>query len=51
VRPVSSREALTFNASWKIPSVVVFQLKAANNQLDSEWKNKLDTSILYMDTK
>ncbi|KAB5583054.1 ubiquitin carboxyl-terminal hydrolase-domain-containing protein [Coniochaeta sp. 2T2.1] len=49
VRPVSAAEALTFNASWKIPSVLVFQLKTANNRHSTEWIDKLDTSILFTD--
>ncbi|KAJ3497164.1 hypothetical protein NLG97_g2114 [Lecanicillium saksenae] len=49
VRSVSTEEALTFNPSWKVPSVIAFQVKDANNKLDSTWKEKLDTSILYQD--
>ncbi|KAL2021290.1 hypothetical protein VTK56DRAFT_7369 [Thermocarpiscus australiensis] len=50
VRPVSTAEALTFNAAWKTPAVVLFQLKAANNKHNMDWKTKLDTSILYKDS-
>ncbi|PNY28099.1 PAB-dependent poly(A)-specific ribonuclease subunit PAN2 [Tolypocladium capitatum] len=49
VRSVSTEEALTFNTTWKVPSVVAFQVKHANNKIDNEWKNHLDTSILYQD--
>ncbi|KAL2131448.1 hypothetical protein VTI74DRAFT_5096 [Chaetomium olivicolor] len=49
VRPVSSAEALTFNATWKTPAVLLFQMKAANNTSNMDWKTKLDTSILYQD--
>ncbi|KAG6034725.1 poly(A)-specific ribonuclease [Claviceps citrina] len=49
VRSVSSEEALTFNTSWKVPSVVAFQVKEANNKIDTTWKEHLDTSILYHD--
>ncbi|KFG80129.1 PAB-dependent poly(A)-specific ribonuclease subunit PAN2 [Metarhizium anisopliae] len=49
VRSVSTDEALTFNTSWKVPSVVAFQIKEANNKIDSTWKHQLDTSILYHD--
>ncbi|QPG94530.1 poly(A)-specific ribonuclease [Epichloe festucae Fl1] len=49
VRSVSTEEALTFNTSWKVPSVVAFQLKEANNKIDTTWKEQLDTSILYHD--
>ena len=51
VRPVSASEALTFNMNWKIPSVVMYQLKVANNRFSNEWKEKLDTSILFTDLK
>jgi PAB-dependent poly(A)-specific ribonuclease subunit 2 len=49
VRPISTAEALTFNAAWKLPAVLLFQVKAANNKTNMDWKTKLDTSILYKD--
>ncbi|OAR02912.1 hypothetical protein LLEC1_04548, partial [Akanthomyces lecanii] len=49
VRSVSTEEALTFNPSWKVPSVISFQVKNANNKIDSTWKDQLDTSVLYQD--
>ncbi|PHH70824.1 hypothetical protein CDD80_5705 [Ophiocordyceps camponoti-rufipedis] len=49
VRSISREEALTFNQSWKTPSVVAFQVKHANNKMDTGWKDHLDTSILYHD--
>ncbi|KAH8713936.1 PAN2-PAN3 deadenylation complex catalytic subunit PAN2 [Beauveria bassiana] len=49
VRSVSTEEALTFNPSWKVPSVIAFQVKDANNKLDSTWRDQLDTSVLYQD--
>jgi PAB-dependent poly(A)-specific ribonuclease subunit 2 len=51
VRSVSTEEALTFNTSWKVPSVVCFQVREANNKIDSTWKEQLDTTILYHDLK
>lgn len=51
VVPVAREEALTFNASWKLPSVLTFQLKDANNKIDNSWKDTLDTSLLYYDMK
>ncbi|KAK4229481.1 PAB-dependent poly(A)-specific ribonuclease subunit PAN2 [Podospora fimiseda] len=50
VRPVSTEEALTFNAEWKMPSVIMYQIKAAcgRGQNDS-WRRGLDTSILFRD--
>ncbi|KAI8674835.1 PAN2-PAN3 deadenylation complex catalytic subunit PAN2 [Fusarium keratoplasticum] len=49
VRSVSTEEALTFNTSWKVPSVVAYQVKEANNKIDMSWKKNIDTSILYQD--
>lgn len=49
VRQTSPGEALTFNTNWKTPSVVLFQLKSFNNKIDTEWKSRIDTSVLYID--
>ncbi|KLP05100.1 Uncharacterized protein Y057_4476 [Fusarium fujikuroi] len=49
VRSVSTEEALAFNTSWKVPSVIAYQIKDENNKIDTEWKNNIDTSILYQD--
>jgi PAB-dependent poly(A)-specific ribonuclease subunit 2 len=46
---VSRDEALSFNTTWKYPSVLAYQVKAANNKIDTEWKKNIDTSILYQD--
>lgn len=34
-----------------MPSMLVYQLKTANNKLDSEWVKNIDTSVLHMDFK
>ncbi|KAF2706246.1 PAB-dependent poly(A)-specific ribonuclease-like protein subunit pan2 [Pleomassaria siparia CBS 279.74] len=47
VRPIPKEEALRFEPSWKLPSVLTFQLKAARNSIDDSWKDTLDTQILY----
>ncbi|KAI8935577.1 poly(A)-specific ribonuclease [Plenodomus lindquistii] len=47
VRPIPREEALRFEPSWKLPSVLNFQLKSARNKIDDSWKQSLDTSILY----
>jgi PAB-dependent poly(A)-specific ribonuclease subunit 2 len=47
VRPIPKEEALRFEPSWKLPSVLTFQLKSARNKIDDSWKENLDTSILY----
>ncbi|TVY87329.1 PAN2-PAN3 deadenylation complex catalytic subunit, partial [Lachnellula willkommii] len=49
VRPVQAKEALTFNTSWKVPSVIAYQAKQFNNRIDNSWKQNLDTSLLYLD--
>ncbi|KAI3321081.1 PAB-dependent poly(A)-specific ribonuclease subunit PAN2 [Xylariaceae sp. AK1471] len=49
VKPVPTKEALTFNTSWKTPSVITYQVKSANNRLDSSWKQNLDARLLYLD--
>ncbi len=51
VRPVTRDDALTFNTTWKLPSVIAYQVKAANNHIDDSWKKNLDTSLLYLDDK
>lgn len=47
VRPIPKEEALRFEPSWKLPSVLTFELKAARHKIDDSWKDNLDTSILY----
>uniref|UniRef100_UPI00046208E1 PAB-DEPENDENT POLY(A)-SPECIFIC RIBONUCLEASE SUBUNIT PAN2 n=1 Tax=Neurospora crassa TaxID=5141 RepID=UPI00046208E1 len=49
VRGISKVEALTFNAAWKMPVVVMFQVKAANHRFNMDWKTRLDTSVLFRD--
>lgn len=51
VKPVSAAEALAFNTRWKMPSMLVYQLKTANNQLDTDWVKNIDTSVLHIDFK
>ncbi|KAF2203610.1 PAB-dependent poly(A)-specific ribonuclease subunit PAN2 [Delitschia confertaspora ATCC 74209] len=47
VRPIPKEEALRFDPSWKLPSVLTYQVKAARHQIDDSWKDHLDTQILY----
>ena len=47
VRPVSSQEALQFDARWKLPSIITYQAKQMCNYVDDSWKSHLDTSILF----
>ncbi|KKA29873.1 hypothetical protein TD95_004947 [Thielaviopsis punctulata] len=46
VQPIPTEEAMNF-ASWRIPSVIAYQVKKANNTIDHTWKQHLDTRILY----
>lgn len=34
-------------SSWRMPSVIAYQVKKANNTIDHTWKQHLDTRILY----
>jgi PAB-dependent poly(A)-specific ribonuclease subunit 2 len=47
VRPISKGEALRFEPSWKLPSVLAFQLKQTRHSIDDSWKEHLDTQLLY----
>lgn len=47
VTPVEAREALHFNHSWKMPSVVSYQVKTAHGAVDESWKENLDTMLLF----
>lgn len=48
VQPVDPREALDFSKSWKLPSVLAYQLQSAHGMFDDSWKATLDTSLLYL---
>ena len=47
VTPVDSGEALHFNQSWKMPSVLAYQVKTAHRAIDGSWKESLDTTLLF----
>lgn len=47
VRPIPKEEALRFEPSWKLPSVLAFQRKQARHLIDDSWKENLDTDILF----
>lgn len=47
VRKLSKDEGLTYPPSWKVPTVIAYQITAARGQVDSTWKENLDTSLLY----
>ncbi|KAF2874290.1 ubiquitin carboxyl-terminal hydrolase-domain-containing protein [Massariosphaeria phaeospora] len=47
VRPITKEEAFRFDPTWKLPSVLTFQSKAARHKIDDAWKASLDTQIIY----
>lgn len=47
VTEVTKEEALKFTDTWKIPSVVAYQVKSARHKVDDTWKEKLDTTLLF----
>lgn len=49
VRRVTSDEALRFDPTWKLPSILTYQIKSARHVIDDSWKDKLDASLLYHD--
>ena len=38
-----------FGDAWKSPTVLVFQVKTANNRIDTEWKQHIEPSALFHD--
>lgn len=47
VSPVPIEEALHFNKSWKMPSVVCYQVKSGHGRMDDTWLQHLDTQLLF----
>jgi len=47
VRKIPDEEALRFDTSWKLPSVVTYQVKHARHSIDDSWKDNLDTALLF----
>ena len=47
VRPVTAQEALYFDARWKLPSVISYQIKGMSHRVDDSWRSQIDTSILF----
>jgi PAB-dependent poly(A)-specific ribonuclease subunit 2 len=46
VHPTSDEE-LRFDPSWKMPSVLAYQLRSARHEIDNSWLDNLDMSLLY----
>jgi len=49
VSPIDPREALHFNKSWKLPSIVTYQVKSAHGKVDETWRETMDTTLLYQE--
>lgn len=47
VHEVPEDEALQFDPSWKLPTVLMYQVKSARHTIDDSWKEKLSTELLY----
>lgn len=47
VSPVETREAQSFERSWKLPCIVAYQVKSAHGKIDDRWKESIDTSLLH----
>jgi len=47
VRKAPDEEALRFDPTWKLPSVLTYQVKSARHRIDDTWKDNLDTTLLY----
>jgi PAB-dependent poly(A)-specific ribonuclease subunit 2 len=47
VRQTGKEDALRFDQTWKLPSVLAYQLKSHSHVINDSWKLHLDTSLLY----
>jgi PAB-dependent poly(A)-specific ribonuclease subunit 2 len=47
VRKVGAEDGLGFDARWKLPAIVTYQVKTMSHDIDSSWKSKIDTRVLY----
>ncbi|KAL2354819.1 PAB-dependent poly(A)-specific ribonuclease subunit PAN2 [Cryomyces antarcticus] len=47
VRATTQEEALRFEPSWKLPSILTYQVKTHSHNIDDSWKENLDPSLLY----
>ncbi len=49
VRKIQKTDALHFPPTWKLPSILAYQIASASHTVDSSWKDNLDTTLLYYD--
>lgn len=47
VREIPTAEALQFAPSWKMPVILMYQLKASRHAIDDSWKDCLALECLY----
>ncbi|GAB7329119.1 hypothetical protein MBLNU13_g00950t2 [Cladosporium sp. NU13] len=47
VRKVGAEDGLGFDARWKLPAVVTYQVKSMSHAIDNSWKSHIDTRVLY----
>ncbi|MCJ1461594.1 poly(A)-specific ribonuclease [Pseudocyphellaria aurata] len=47
VRETPTADALHFEPSWKMPVILIYQIKSARHAIDDGWKSCLDTRCLY----
>lgn len=47
VSPIESREATSFDRSWKMPCVLAYQVKSAHGKIDIKWQDSMDVSLLH----
>ena len=47
VRQTTGEDAVRFDATWKLPSVLAYQAKSASQVIDDSWKENLDPALLF----
>jgi len=47
VRKIGAEDGLGFDARWKLPAVVTYQVKSMSYAIDNSWKSQIDTRVLY----
>jgi PAB-dependent poly(A)-specific ribonuclease subunit 2 len=47
VRPIPAEDALSFDARWKLPSVITYQMKSMSHAIDESWKDQIEPRVLF----
>lgn len=50
VRETPTADALHFEPSWKMPVILIYQIKTSRHAIDDSWKNFLDTRCLFYES-